>query len=111
MPSTRKGDPSTSHEAEASVTRVTKKQTDILACFRMFGPMTDGDLIAVYPRYAQGEGWDHQSESGLRTRRREITDKKLLKAVGKTVNDGGRKVIVWGTTDERYQSEQQQLDV
>jgi len=62
--------------------------------FQRFGPMYDQSLVQQYQDH--GEGYPQQSESGIRTRRRELVDQGVLEDSGeKVVLQSGRKSIVW----------------
>jgi hypothetical protein len=67
--------------------------------------MTDGDLQRIYKLKVAEYVYEPQSESGIRTRRRELTDMKMVKPVGKTTNENGRPVIIWGLRDDLKQQE------
>ncbi len=94
-PRARNTDPSTSHQAAASVATdtVTRTQALILEALRAHGPLTDEQLCQ---RIAEVER-KYLAVSGIRTRRSE-----LVKA-GRVVDTGdrqpmlsGRPAIVWG---------------
>lgn len=89
MPSTRRTDPETSHEAEHSINNVCESQKTILNVLRTFGPMTDEDiyqLILAIPI----------SLSGARTRRSELVHKGLVKDSGqRKYLSTGRRAILW----------------
>ena len=92
----RRGDPITSHEAAASIKseELRRSQLAVLAMFQRFGPMYDQSLVQQYQDH--GEGYPQQSESGIRTRRRELVDQGVLEDSGeKVVLQSGRKSIVW----------------
>lgn len=91
----RRTDPPTSHEAAKTVNRVPGKlrqsQRDVLDLFYRFGPMHDELLI----QRAEEAGVT-QSDSGLRTRRRELVDLKFLEDSGqKTTTKGGGETTIW----------------
>ena len=88
----RRGDPGTSWEAADSVRRIRETQQQVLDLLRRHGPLTDEQLGA----YANLAGMK-QSPSGLRTRRRELVDMKLVEDTGqKRLTQAGRRTIVWG---------------
>ncbi len=94
----RTSDPWTSHAAAASLDedRLSATQEAVLDCFRRYGPMHHELLIH---RYLPGgsPAWPTQSQSGLRTRTRELVAGGLLCDTGETVVlASGRKSIVWG---------------
>ncbi len=89
-PRARRTDPGTSWAAADSVTdeTITKTKKAILRVLEQ-GPMTDEQIAsAVGPAYT--------SPSGLRTRRRELTDKGMVRDSGKRSRlDSGRWAILW----------------
>jgi hypothetical protein len=104
VPSARNTDPATSHEAAASVTDLRRSQNDVLraleACVDEKGA-TDTELVSTYVAMAKYKMVRSQSESGIRTRRKELV------TLGKVADSGytetlpsGRKSIIWKLTDE-----------
>jgi hypothetical protein len=92
MPNTRTLDPQTSHEAEASVTGLAETYRIILATLRQSGPMNDQALIRAF----QSSG-KRASDSGIRSRRSELTAQGLIVDTGDRVKmESGRMSIVWG---------------
>ena len=92
----RNTDPTTSHEAAASVTRVTDKRTACLNAIRELGPCTDEELAIHYARGVAEDRWPRQSQSGLRTRRSELTREGVLRDSGiRALTDSGRRSILW----------------
>lgn len=99
MPHARLTDPSTSHAAAASVTKVTFTQRLIYANL-MLRSMTDQQLVeklhAQRGHTFDGEQVPFISESGIRSRRAELVDSGLVKDSGlRVVLASGRKAIVW----------------
>ena len=93
MPNTRTLDPSTSHEAEALVTGLAETYRIILNALRTSGPMNDTELIAYFRRSASKKA----SDSGIRSRRSELTAQGLLVDTGDRKRmESGRMSIVWG---------------
>ena len=87
----RSTDPSTSHEAAASVEDLRESQTRVLAFIARHGPITDEDLARV----VRGEQFAI-SPSGLRTRRSELVHLGLVRDSGKrTLTNAGRRTILW----------------
>lgn len=97
-PYARRTDPPTSHAAAASITEdaLRRSQKAVLSFLRSQGPTADARLVARYEQIYEVYGWPKQSPSGLRTRRRELTDAGLVKDTGDRVRlDSGRNAIVW----------------
>jgi len=85
----RTTDPSTSKAAAASLPegRIRHSQEQVLAVLRR-GPATDSELVVALA----GE----QSPSGVRTRRKELVEKGLVRDSGDRVRlPSGRQSIVW----------------
>jgi hypothetical protein len=94
----RRDDPWTSHEAAGSIPseEIHRSQEAVLDCFTLTGPMYDRKLQREYDRYRVPNLWPEQSESGIRTRRKELVDRGRLKDSGRSVRrPSGRKSIVW----------------
>ena len=91
----RRSDPETSHAAAASLSseKLRASQAEVLRLLREHGPMTDLDLIELAE-----ESQTRQSDSGLRTRRKELVVKGLVRDSGKRFTMGGRKHILWQAT-------------
>lgn len=100
QPKARRTDPATSHEAARSVTNLTAKQKAVYDVLREHGPMTDADLVAKYQDLAAGGWHERQSESGIRTRRSELTDRRVVVATAQGRSPSGRRAIVWAATVE-----------
>lgn len=95
-PRARNTDPSTSHEAAASVTNLTARRAAVLAFFAQRGAMTDVQLAALYEPAAFLGLAPEQSPSGLRTRRSElVTSGRLRDSGGTAVLPSGRRAILW----------------
>lgn len=93
QPVARRTDPSTSHAAAASVRDLRKSQAAVLYVLATHGGMTDDELQR---RYAAMPQLPRQSESGVRTRRRELVDAGLVRDTGrKAPLASGRMAIVW----------------
>lgn len=92
----RSTDPQTSHEAASKVQNISRVQTVILLLLWTRGPMTDPQIAeSYYEQVASGAAPPH-SESGLRTRRKELVDSGYLSATGeKRKLDSGRYANVW----------------
>jgi len=93
----RHTDPDTSHQAAATVTRITDSRQAILDAYRLRGPMADFDLEDYYAQVWQMHRWPRQSASGIRTRRAELADLGLVADTNRrTVTPSGRPCIIWG---------------
>ncbi len=104
---TRKTDPTTSLDAAASVTDITKKQKAVLTVLRS-GRFTDEELWKQYEasrifgtlRGQPIEALPEQSVSGLRTRRSELRHRGLVRDSGvKRRLASGRMAVVWEAPD------------
>lgn len=94
----RTTDPWTSREAAESLSRDRLRETQaaVLHAFRIMGPMHHEWLITAYARHRKDEGWPEQSQSGLRTRTKELVDGGLLEDTGRVVILGsGRASKIW----------------
>ena len=92
----RRTDPETSHAAAASLTvdGLRASQAAVLKFLQEGGPMTDAALVEDYPQHA--EDMPRQSQSGLRSRRAELTAGGLVEDTGRRVRlESGRQAIVW----------------
>lgn len=87
----RRGDPSTSHEAAASLGDVRASQALVLGLLRTYGPSTDEQLAALATMAGVV-----MSPSGLRTRRHELVTLALVEPSGEQrVMSTGRRALVW----------------
>jgi hypothetical protein len=96
----RTSDPGTSHAAARSITPETMRasQRAVLRIFERQGAMTDEQLAKEYDHRFTWEPslFPRQSPSGLRTRRKELTDAGLLRDSGiRRKLYSGRLAIVW----------------
>lgn len=96
MPHTRTLDPSTSHQAAASVRNVGKTQQVILKLLTEYA-LADQDLIQFYNNRARTDvNVPRASESGIRSRRAELVELGLVKDTGRRQKlDSGRSAIIW----------------
>lgn len=97
MPHARLTDPSTSHEAAASVSNVSKTRSVILSLLELSN-MTDPQLVDAYNHMVSISAGivPAASDSGIRSRRAELVDAGLVKDTGKRVKlPSGRNAIVW----------------
>lgn len=87
----RTTDPETSHEAAESVA-VRENQVRVYQVLSQLGPSTDEWLVYCYPQYMSHP----QSPSGIRTRRKELRDKGLVRWTGRKVRgQTNRMMRVW----------------
>ena len=94
-PVARSTDPQASHDAAESVSEFTLTQTRrrILALFAEHGAMTDEMLWTLWVIYY---GPTVASVSGVRTRRRELCNRNLVRPTGESeLLRSGRYGIVW----------------
>lgn len=71
---------------------LTKAQIEIHAVLKQFGPLPDHALVPL----AQHVVGAHQSSSGIRTRRAELTDRGFVMPTGDTVRTAsGRRAVIW----------------
>lgn len=90
MAHARKTDPQTSHDAGASVRNVTKTQEYILKALKR--PRSDEELLEAYRAQKMAP---MASDPGIRTRRKELVDMGLVKAVGVGLTKSNRKTTIW----------------
>lgn len=96
MPHARTTDPITSHQAAASVTKITETQSVIIWLFEKHMYLTDEQLYAYYTETMALGGAPMASSSGIRTRRSELTQLGYLEDSGrraKTISN--RNAIIW----------------
>jgi hypothetical protein len=102
LPVARATDPPTAHEAGRHATRPVKLRAAhaaVLTLYRMHGPMADHELIAKAHRSSLADA--RQSDSGLRSRRKELVAAGLVQAIRHSLTPSGRKTIVWGVPPAR----------
>ena len=94
----RSTDPSTSHEAAASISsdKIRASQDAVLRLLLKYpGGMTDVDLVRRYGEQRDAE-FPPQSPSGIRTRRHELVELEKVRDTGwKRKLPSGRSAIVW----------------
>lgn len=95
MPRARTTDRDTSHDAAASVIKISEKKKFILKTLRR--PHTDESMIEAYKRYKTAP-WS--SESGLRSRRAELVADGLVVIVGETKSRANRRTYIWQAKEE-----------
>lgn len=94
----RATDPQTSHDAAASITSQSLRasQIDIWWVLTKYGALPDFALIEVYKAEVNAEMVTRQSDSGIRTRRKELTSLGLVRFTGRYAETpGGRSAQVW----------------
>lgn len=96
----RAADPETSHEAAASIAADTLRdsQSAVLRVLVTYGPLDDEELVGRYCSWLLSIKLPRQSDSGIRTRRKELERLGLVVAVGKKKTVSGRSAIVWGAS-------------
>jgi len=88
----RTTDPSTSHEAAASITGLRERQRRILEILRASDGMTDEELVAAYVR----SDAPYQTPQSVRSRRSELRDLGLVRDTSRRrPMRSGRQAIVW----------------
>lgn len=94
----RADDPETSQAAAASVCNITQTKQVILALLER-GPLTDVELVEEYNNarfHPAFGGVPRASESGIRSRRAELTRAGLVVESGDfRLTPSGRRAIVW----------------
>jgi hypothetical protein len=94
-PVARRTDPTTSHAAAASVD-LRDSHRAVADCFEAYVELTDEELLRVYRQRQVSHVYPAQSDSGLRTRRRELVDLRVLENSGRKARmETGRLAIVW----------------
>jgi hypothetical protein len=78
-----------------SIKGMRASQAAVLDAIKRLGPLTDEELGQVYRQHSEGHGWPRQSESGLRTRRKELVTAGLVEASGHQQTLSGRKAALW----------------
>lgn len=99
-PVARATDPGTSWAAAGSVRNQTQVHRFLISLLRQFGPMTDEEIAHRW-KHQQVE-WDLPltSDSGLRTRRKELVDMGVAEATGEERRTkSNRKTKVWRLVD------------
>lgn len=82
-------------------TEVRSSQASVVLVMRKIGqPVDDTELIKAYHRQERtGFGADYvvrQSDSGIRSRRRELVEKGVVRESGESVTlSSGRRAILW----------------
>lgn len=100
-PHARRLDPAESHQAAASVTRVTEKQQAVMRCLAFAAePLTDHALLAFYTTHAKQYDWPEQSPSGIRTRRSELAAAGMIVRAGRGILPSGRSAARWTTSHQ-----------
>lgn len=93
----RTTDPETSHAAASSISSdaIRKSQQIVLDHLAAHGPMSDTQLVHNLTTWSL----ELMSPSGIRTRRRELTDLGFVEDSGGRVTlQSGRKAIVWAAS-------------
>lgn len=99
----RSTDPSTSHAAATSVGGgdLSENQQAVMTVLRMRNfPMLDEQLVASYKTYQKPMKLPKQSESGIRSRRAELSKRGLLVEGEKRRMSTGRQGRTWSVPPE-----------
>lgn len=104
-PRARTSDPSTSHEAAASVNKLTDTKLAILQCFATHvgsRQLTDFDLALIYQgrRATDFKSYPRVSDSGLRSRRVELERAGFIEACGTGSSPSGRSATIFRATNK-----------
>lgn len=93
---TRSGDPETSYAAAKSVTGLNRKRRDVLEALTGTAGLTDEKLIMAYQAGVCCKLFPPQSDSGIRTRRKELVDLGMVIDSGQRAKTAsGRDAIIW----------------
>lgn len=101
MARARNTDPTTSHEAAASVSLTnTEIIRQVILDMLAVQPATDCFIQDSYRKLREGYGWPRVGESTIRTRRAELVDAGLVEESGEYERlETGRRAIVWRLAD------------
>lgn len=91
----RNTDPLTSYEAAQSITsdKIRRSQRDVNRALRRVGPCDDTILV---DEIQTSDSYTWQSESGIRTRRKELATAGMVVDTGdRIVMPSGRRAIIW----------------
>lgn len=92
----RSTDPDTSHQAAVSLPDLRPSQDAVLRVLRGLAQATDVELVGAYKRATVRGEVPRQSESGIRTRRRELVVAGRVTPTSRRVPlDSGRMAQVW----------------
>lgn len=98
----RTSDPVTSHEVaqQKSPQELKANQANVLAVFRLYGPMPDFILVKLYHHEVSLGHVGPQSDSGIRTRRSELYRMGLVRWTARyTDSETGRgTAMIWEAT-------------
>jgi hypothetical protein len=95
MPRARNTDPLTSHNAAASVKNLTETQQVIMRILYR-KQMTDTALVIAYREQVTAGKAPMASESGIRSRRNELTERGYVAPTGRLDKlPSGRMAIIW----------------
>lgn len=110
MPAARTGDPQTSHDAAASVTKLRPRQHSVLRVMKWFGnAATDEKIVSAY---AANHVLPEQSASGIRTRRNELVELGVIRDSGKREKlRSGRYGVVWEVVPEKEREAPRQIKI
>lgn len=100
MPHARHTDPTTSHQAAASITQEHLTATKKVILAILLEPHTDQHLTEMFQVAARLELAPNASESSIRTRRNELYKQGLIEPVGYAKTNSNRNAILWQTIIE-----------
>ena len=104
VPRARNTDPKTSHDAAATISKTKLRETQkaVLDVLGILGSATDEQLVDEYSRLSNiGHFYiPMQTASGIRTRRKELADRGLIKNVGRQKMSTGNMANVWRKIEE-----------
>lgn len=101
MPTARTTDPETSHLAADTLDedKLRRSQQAVLATLRHLVAATDVELVSNYLHRADAGLVHYQSQSGIRTRRKELVTSGLVIDTGVRAFIGRRHHIVWSPVE------------
>lgn len=73
---------------------VNDSQREVLSVLNKYGPVPDSALVPLAQHFSK----IHQSSSGIRTRRKELVQKNMVKQVDSVMLPSGRPAAVWAVT-------------
>jgi len=100
MPSARRSDPETSHEAAVTVWQPSEVQAVVLSIVRENGPICDDGIYREYARRAMKSGAPLPTPASVRTRRKELEKNHLVQFSGiYTLSPSLRRTQEWSAVE------------